>query len=691
MIRNKKLVSIIVPCYNVEKYFERCIKSLVSQTYKDIEIILIDDGSTDATSNLINRYKDTDKRIIVKKQQNIGLSGARNAGLKIAKGEYVCFVDSDDYVDKNYIKRMYAELERTGSDICACNYSYVYEDGVVEPRATDGNFVCDSWAGLKDMFSGQQKTGVVTWNKLYKKDLFKDNKIVFPVGKVNEDNFTTYKLYYFAKKICYVSDSLYYYVQRDDSIMGRDFDKRRMDVIEAYEETVAFFEKYQLDEDISEYLNCYRAMIYVNLYNKIVRCGYVGPEKNILKNDILTQKKKYLKNQVLSRKLKMMIRLLSTLPGIYNFVVRRGGNAHLKKTGNNYPRLFRAKHYIRMLQNLLKKQLSNEKLDIDYNNSVIFLLACDYNNIGDVLIRVSQEDFLRKNLGGKRIVTIGFTDTYRFLKDIEKNATKDTAVVLTGGGDVDDRYTELERARNYIIKLLAGKGCRIISFPQTVDFSNTKKGAFCLKKTKKAYASNKNFVFFAREKKSYDFASASFEGTKICLTPDIVLSHDTLASGKKRNGIGFLLRSDREKNIDEDFINSLLKNLKGKYKISKDDMVVNEFQKDKIYDYLNAKIDFVSSKQLIITDRLHGMILCYITNTPCIVFPNVNHKITETYKNWLAGKQNFIVLEDNKDIKAILKDIDDLCKIKQLKKGSLRKDFNTLVEVLNDKNVGGIS
>ena len=173
------------------------------------------------------------------------------------------------------------------------------------------------------------------------------------------------------------------------------------------------------------------------------------------------------------------------------------------------------------------------------------------------------------------------------------------------------------------------------------------------------------------------------------MTPDIVFSHEEINSQLgKRNGVGLLLRNDEEKNPISKKIPSLLKVLNNNdIKIDTSDMTVPSFDKRDIRKYINTKLQFAKTKKLIITDRLHGMILCYITNTPCIVFPNCNHKISETYSNWLEGNQNFIHLVDKKNIDSFESKAKELFSIKKIVKKPLDNEFSPLIDAItkNDK------
>lgn len=340
--------------------------------------------------------------------------------------------------------------------------------------------------------------------------------------------------------------------------------------------------------------------------------------------------------------------------------------------------LFPVRYISKTIKCLIEEYAGDEELKIDFDNSIIFLLACDYNNIGDYLIRVAQIDFIKNICPDKKIVTVGHNDTFKYLKCIKSNVTENALVVLTGGGNTDDKYIGTEIARNQIIKQLRHSGCRIIGFPQTISYANCTRGKFCLKKTRKALSKNSNYVLTTREKVSFRFAKQNFPNTKVILTPDIVLSSDKKAEPCDRSGVGLLMRDDAEKILEEKFTNDMIRKLGLKYVIYKNDMSVEDFDKRRLKDYMNEKISFVRSKKLVVTDRLHGMILCYITNTPCIVFANSNHKILETYKNWLNGTQNFIILEEDCNLGKVMDDAKRLLSIKTIKKSDLSCKFDVL-------------
>lgn len=216
----KDLISIIVPVYKVEPYLNQCVESLIRQTYSNLEIILVDDGSPDVCGRMCDEWALRDSRIIVVHQQNKGLSGARNTGLKICRGHYLMFVDSDDYVELEYVERLYLRLTEQDADVAMCGFSYLSENNsfehvvILERESTVKNSI-GALLGLES--GGNRKIFyTVVWNKIYKRALWE--KLRFPEGKICEDEFVMPLLYELCGKVAFVNEGLYMYRKREGSI-----------------------------------------------------------------------------------------------------------------------------------------------------------------------------------------------------------------------------------------------------------------------------------------------------------------------------------------------------------------------------------------------------------------------------------------------------------------------------------------
>ncbi len=239
-----KLISVIVPIYKVEKYLEKCVASIVGQTYQNLEIILIDDGSLDNCPRICDAWAEKDNRIQVIHKENGGLSDARNAGLEVATGEYISFVDSDDWIEPTFLEVLYQTMRQQKADIVSCGVSYVNEQGtcIGQKICSQPMITLSKVEALKQLVI-EQEVAQTVWNKLYKKSVLEE--ILFEVGRHHEDDFWTYRVFDRAVKVVVIQDALYNYLQRSSSIMGTGYTLRRMDGLEARFLRMEFLQKYE--------------------------------------------------------------------------------------------------------------------------------------------------------------------------------------------------------------------------------------------------------------------------------------------------------------------------------------------------------------------------------------------------------------------------------------------------------------
>lgn len=236
------LVSIIVPIYKVEPYLRRCLDSIVNQTYTNLEIILVDDGSPDGCPQICDEYAAKDKRIVVIHKENGGLSDARNAGLDICKGEYVSFVDSDDWIAYSFVESLLQVINQSKAEIGVTSFirtsnSFTAE---IKPETKPNIEELNPQHSVKKLWSDEYIIFVTSWGKIYKKSLF--SNIRFPKGKLHEDEYTTYKLLYKASKTIFLNIPLYFYFQRNDSIMA-NVSSDSLRILDALVERYHFFKK----------------------------------------------------------------------------------------------------------------------------------------------------------------------------------------------------------------------------------------------------------------------------------------------------------------------------------------------------------------------------------------------------------------------------------------------------------------
>ena len=232
-------VSVIVPVYNVEKYISKCLESLVNQTLDDLEIIIVNDGSTDNSEKIIKQYiEHNPNKFIYLTKENGGLSDARNYGIPYAKGEYIAFLDSDDYVEENTYKDMYELAKRENSDLVECDFIWEYPN----KKKID---VGEIYNGKHEM---AQKVRVVAWNKLIRKTILEKTKIEFPKGYRYEDLEFTYKLIPYIEKVSFLKKPCVHYIQRDNFISNTQ-NERTKEILEVFDHVISYYKEKEIYEE----------------------------------------------------------------------------------------------------------------------------------------------------------------------------------------------------------------------------------------------------------------------------------------------------------------------------------------------------------------------------------------------------------------------------------------------------------
>ncbi|MFR3697762.1 MAG: glycosyltransferase family 2 protein [Coprococcus sp.] len=258
-----KKVSIIVPVYKVEKFLERCVESIIKQTYQNIEIILIDDESPDECPKMCDQYEIKDNRIKVIHKKNGGLSDARNAGLDIASGEYIAFVDSDDWIESDFIETLYMNAEREKADISVVGYQLIWEDGRIRRFSRDEEYyVFDRENAIRELLK-QQKFQCMVCQKMYRKQIFET--IRFPVGKIYEDVAIGLSTFLKAERVVVSGKVKYNYFQRSDSIVNAKFDKRKLFFLECCNKIIDYSDSQNKLFDLEAHTFYLRALMMFTL------------------------------------------------------------------------------------------------------------------------------------------------------------------------------------------------------------------------------------------------------------------------------------------------------------------------------------------------------------------------------------------------------------------------------------------
>jgi glycosyltransferase involved in cell wall biosynthesis len=312
-------LSLIIPIYKVEKYLNRCVDSIINQTYTNLEIILVDDGSPDNCGIICDKYAVSDSRIKVIHKPNGGLSDARNAGLDVATGEYIGFIDSDDFIHPGMYENLLKRAGKYNADIAQCSFRRVTGDEMVEATQSDNEKVISNLEALDYIYTPFCVDYIVAWNKLYKKELF-DN-LRFPKSKIHEDEFTTYKLFYRSRIIVICDKKYYYYFQSPNSIIRSNFNVKKLDYAEAMEERIAFFKEKGMDHYYNLALKKY-ALWLLNFYYRNYKPINQSPEiKRLISGKYKTTEIMMREIHGYSNRLKLALRIAPYINPLIGFLV----------------------------------------------------------------------------------------------------------------------------------------------------------------------------------------------------------------------------------------------------------------------------------------------------------------------------------------------------------------------------------
>lgn len=304
----KPEISIIVPVYNVENYITGCVESILNQEFKNFELILVNDGSTDKSGLICDEYEKKDDRVKVIHQEYKGVSAARNVGINNAKGHYIGFVDSDDYIYKDMYSTLYDLCEQTNSDIGVCKLFREIDGKIIN---LDDNLIIkemDNEEAMKELFKGILYRFSLA-NKLFKKSCFND--VEFPEGRIHEDLSTTYKLFANSAKTVYTNSTGYVYVKRNNSILTSMYSEKRLQAFIGWSEIIPFM-KAKYKNLIDEVISCFSYSCIDNIYYILNQVNEKSEKKKLLKR-LNVYVKKYYKDIFRNKRLVIKQKILLTI------------------------------------------------------------------------------------------------------------------------------------------------------------------------------------------------------------------------------------------------------------------------------------------------------------------------------------------------------------------------------------------
>lgn len=332
----EELISVIIPVYNVEKYLKRCVESVINQTYTNIEIILVNDGSKDDSGKMCDEYKQKDNRIKVIHKENGGLSSARNCGIEIMSGSYVTFIDSDDYVCTNYVEQLHDMIVDNNCDLSMISYGMIFDEeySINEGKIIDETIVLNRKSTIIEMMK-LRSISQMAWGKLYKSNLFKE--IRYPVGKLYEDLAVIYDILLLTDKIAYNPSKLYKYYIREGSIMQSEFDPSKYYEIELIDKKMDMIER--IYPDLLVECNERRLRSYFKTIHRIMSSKNKRKYKfytETVKKKIRKIEKGMLFNSGVSRSIKIKIISFKFGANAYEFVQKISDERKQRRAGYRY-------------------------------------------------------------------------------------------------------------------------------------------------------------------------------------------------------------------------------------------------------------------------------------------------------------------------------------------------------------------
>ncbi len=637
---NNLLLSVIVPIYNVECYLENCLDSILKQTYCNLEIILVDDGSTDLSGEICEKYARLDKRVRVIHKKNGGLSDARNTGMDICCGDLITFVDSDDYLMYDMYSTMVEAMQEYNVDIVICGDFFIDENTekvrIANIHELKNVEVLDKQKALNELCLDSYIVSHA-WDKIYRREVISHFR--FPVGHNFEDIYIMHSIFKGVHSVAHINQPKYFYVQRSGSIVKTPSLNNQKDLLNAYivrywevHQSVNISVKWAQLENIIEVLSVVSQNYPVKMFREVIIF-------------LLSELKKYPSSYKLSNKQKM------------KFLFERTNLNYLLKPTKIKDKLKKTKFNDLIIIEKEKQYYKNNRTKIDFAD--VYLIGIpEYGNIGDQAIAEAEYRFIKKYFPQKKVVQITENMVKFDLHNVKKYISDSALIVLQGGGNIGNLWPDQEKMRKMIIDAFPNN--QIIVMPQTIAITGGEKE---INKILYKYK-GENIWITLREQKSYEYLKQYGIYERIVLTPDIVLSMKMRKSYRERKGIGICLRNDVESVISYKDRVKIMNQLTIKNNTQIFDTVINKhISLNERSNVINEFMDYISQFKVIVTDRLHCMVLAYLTYTPCIAFQNSNGKVRGVYE-WIKDC-NFIKLCDKENLYESLEELVDIKSFKE--------------------------
>lgn len=648
-------ISLIIPCYNVENYVNRCLDSIEKQTIgmEQLEVVLVDDASTDQTLYYLEQFekKYPDQVIVVACGENGKLGTARNIGLSYATGKYISFVDSDDVLDVTMLEKMHQKIVEYDCDMVECDFKkFSDETEICRTRTKEDCYAeLDSVKERRMFILGSTKTAV--WGRLYKREFIEENGLKFLEKIYYEDCHFSGLAMFLHKSYYFIGETLYYYYQNPNGIIKSKDEKKIQQELEVEKILLADLEKRGMLADIQkEYGSEFEFYI-------ICKCYF----------DALN----YIFSQEFPNWREMVEYFRS---GLLSICPNAHVNPYVDITAMRNPEL---SVHIDFLKG--RKTQTEGVFESSGEKRIILMNTHGYINMGDHLITEATRKLFSDYYPDYDIIEITANHYTRERVLLKQYVKREDIIVIVGGGYLGSLWLGNGEwnVRSIVETFPANK---IVIFPQTMYYENNQIGELELGKTMKAYAGHKNLTICLRDKRSYEFAKMIVPPHVSCeYYPDTALYLEFENIDKiPRNGCALCLRSDKEKTVSDEQAENIKETILNMgFLLAEVDMLSKEvFPIECRTEKVEEKAKEIARYEVIITDRLHCMVYCAITHTPCIAINNVTGKVAGVYK-WIEQLPYIKMAADTNDLQQLVEEVisaDRECGAKEI----LKKDFRRL-------------
>ncbi len=674
-----RLVSVIIPIMNAEKHLLRCIDSIITQTYHNLEIILVEEGSTDEVNRICDGYAGRDDRIQVIHKAKEGLSNAKNAGLTAATGDYVYILESCDYVVDTLIDVALEHMVATSADLVLFDYNKIDEfDNLLSQvrwkadlyDISDHNrltFIIDNLQ--------QYKSGWEVGNRLFRMDLIRRNQLIFWDKGLNgtEDLGFTLNYALHVTKICYLPQLLYYYRIPKASDRAQSPTKPKLneaiELCKLVEDKIrTSFQGTRTEKDVP-------FLVFALMNEQLSKLNDYNYKNEL--DSIEDKRFFYERNKKVAARFLSFIRYYRAVKGIAFFL--QCVFITSKKTDKIGIFII---HMINKFRKIFETFRYN-KTKI-FSKKRLFLIGCeDFWNLGDHHIAISEIEYLKNTLPDYAIVEIAASRYFAINRLLPFIIRRRDIICMHGGGNLGNFYMLAEHIRRDL--MLKFRRNEKIIFPQTIHYDSSETGKVELEKDQSSIKNSMNLTLCIRENYSYELAKEYFD-CNVILTPDIVLYSNYSDRFKlNRKGALLLLRNDLEGIISEQekqFVELVAKQYTSEIRRNDTQLIMDISINDRS-EVLDEFVRKIAESEFVITDRLHGMVFCAITKTPCVVLSNYNHKVKGVYE-WLVNLDYIVMINQMSELEEA---IGKLLKLETISydNSNILEGFDVLTKLLKSK------